>query len=116
MKAHITRLPDLPGIPCPCGTARRAFVKEMEGKATLHFLEVKKDSELHYHERLTEIYYVLSGSGQMELDGEVYPLSAGDAVSIPPGTVHRAIPGSNKLQLLNFVMPAFDPSDEWLVS
>ena len=116
MNSHIVRLSNLSGVACPCGISRRAFVKEMEGKATLHLLEVKKDSERHYHKRLTEIYYVLSGSGQMELDGELRLLCAGDAVLIPPRVVHRAIPGAEKIKLLVYVMPAFDPDDEWLVS
>ena len=43
------------------------------------------------------------------------PLTAGDAVLIPSGVVHRAVPGSAPMTLLNFVMPAFDPADEWVV-
>ena len=116
MSGHVVRLADLPRVACPCGTARRAFAEAAEGKATLHLVEVKQDSERHYHRRLTEIYYVLSGEGQMELDGEVRPLAAGDAVLIPTGVVHRAIPGAEPMTLLNFVLPAFDPADEWVVA
>ncbi len=117
-RAHLVRLADLPGVACPCGTARRAFADAAAGRASLHLVEVKQDTERHYHRRLTEIYYVLSGAGQIELDGEVRPLAAGDAVLIPSGVVHRAIPanappGSAPLTLLNFVLPAFDPADEW---
>lgn len=117
-RAHLVRLADLPGVACPCGTARRAFAGAAAGRASLHLVEVKQDTERHYHRRLTEIYYVLSGAGQIELDGEVRPLAAGDAVLIPSGVVHRAIPdnarpGSAPLTLLNFVLPAFDPADEW---
>lgn len=119
-RAHLVRLADLPGVACPCGTARRAFAEAAAGRASLHLVEVKQDTERHYHRRLTEIYYVLSGAGQIELDGEVRPLAAGDAVLIPSGVVHRAIPasarpGSAPLTLLNFVLPAFDPADEWPV-
>lgn len=117
-RSHLVRLADLPGVACPCGTARRAFADAAAGRASLHLVEVKQDTERHYHRRLTEIYYVLSGAGRIELDGEVRPLAAGDAVLIPSGVVHRAIPatpspGSAPLTLLNFVLPAFDPADEW---
>jgi len=114
-RAHLVRLADLPGVACPCGTARRAVADAAAGRASLHLVEVKQDTERHYHRRLTEIYYVLSGAGQIELDGELRELTAGDAVLIPSGVVHRAIPGRTPLTLLNFVLPAFDPADEWLV-
>ena len=84
-RAPVVRLADLPGVACPCGTARRAFAEAAAGRASLHLVEVKRDTERHYHRRLTEIYYVLSGSGQIELDGELCPLTAGDAVLIPCG-------------------------------
>ena len=114
-QGQIVRLADLPGIACPCGTARRAFAEAAQGRASLHLVEVKRDSERHYHRRLTEIYYVLSGEGRMEFDGELRPVAAGDAVFIPPGVVHRAVPGAAPMTILNFVMPAFDPGDEWVV-
>ena len=115
VQGRIVRLGDLPGIACPCGTARRAFAEAAEGRASLHLVEVKQDSERHYHRRLTEVYYVLSGEGQMEFDGELRPVAAGDAIFIPPGVVHRAVPGAAPMTILNFVMPAFDPDDEWVV-
>ena len=113
--AQVVRLAGLPGIACPCGTARRAFAEAAEGRASLHLVEVKQDSERHYHRRLTEIYYVLSGNGQMEIDGALRALTPGDAVFIPPGVVPRAVPGAAPMSILNFVMPAFDPEDEWVV-
>ena len=108
---------DLPGIACPV-RHRPARVRRgrRRARASLHLVEVKQDTERHYHRRLTEIYYVLAGSGQIELDGELRPLTAGDAVLIPSGVVHRAVPGSAPMTLLNFVMPAFDPADEWVVA
>ena len=115
VQGEVVRLAELPGIPCPCGTARRAFAEAARGRASLHLVEVKQDSERHYHRRLTEIYYVLSGDGQIEIDGELRALSSGDAVFIPSGAVHRAIPGAAPMTILNFVMPAFDPADECVV-
>lgn len=79
--------------------------------ASLHLVEIKKDSETHYHEKTTEIYYVLEGEGHMELDEESHPLSPGVAVLIQPGCRHRAV-GSN-LKILNIPVPKFDPEDEY---
>jgi mannose-6-phosphate isomerase-like protein (cupin superfamily) len=45
-------------------------------------------TEAHYHERTEEIYYILSGCGNMFLDDESRQVRAGDAIAIPPGAVH----------------------------
>src|SRR3990170_2869155 len=42
-------------------------------------------TQRHYHAETEEIYYVVEGSGEMELDGEHRRVSIGDAVLIPPG-------------------------------
>ena len=109
-KFEITRIADLPPVACPCGTTRRAFVDDPDRVASLHVVDISVDARTHYHKRLTEIYYILAGEGEMELDGELYPVKPGDAVLIKPGCRHRAV---GKLKVLNVPIPAFDPNDEW---
>ena len=43
----------------------------------------------HTHEP-AEVYYIVSGRGEVMVDGETYPLSSGDAVWIPPNAEHVA--------------------------
>jgi len=107
---HLARPADLPGEQCPCGESRRAFLDEADGVASLHIVDISTDARAHYHKRLTEIYYVLEGEGEMELDGERHPVRPGDAILIKPGCRHRAI---GRLRVLNVPVPAFDPEDEW---
>lgn len=45
----------------------------------------------HYHREAEELYYLLDGSGEMELDGELRRVRAGDAILIPPGAWHRLV-------------------------
>ena len=97
-------------VACPCGTARRAFADDPEKVASVHVVEIKKDSEVHYHKKLTETYYILEGEGHMELDGERIPVKPGTVIRIKPGCRHRAV---GKLRILNLVVPTFDPHDEW---
>lgn len=106
----IARPAELPPIACPCGEARRAFVDDADGVASLHVVEISTDARAHYHKRLTEIYYILDGDGEMELDGERHSVRPGDAILIKPGCRHRAI---GRLRVLNVPIPAFDPADEW---
>ncbi len=94
--------------------SRRAFTDDPDQIASLHVVEITEDARTHYHKRLTEIYYILDGSGQMEFDGELYAVQAGDSILIKPGCRHRAIPEpGTALRVLNIPVPAFDPDDEW---
>jgi mannose-6-phosphate isomerase-like protein (cupin superfamily) len=95
---------------CPCGMTRRAFTDDAEQIASMHVVDVTVDAQTHYHKRLTELYYVLEGEGEMELDGRRYPVRPGSAVLIKPGCRHRAI---GQFKILNVPIPAFDPADEW---
>lgn len=107
---EIVRPEELPPVACPCGQTRRAFVDDPDRVASLHVVDISADARTHYHKRLTEIYYILEGAGEMELDGERHPVRPGDAILIKPGCRHRAI---GKLRVLNVPVPAFDPADEW---
>jgi mannose-6-phosphate isomerase-like protein (cupin superfamily) len=103
---------EIAGVPCPCGTARRAFADSADFPATIHQTEISTDAELHYHKRLTEVYYILecAADAEMELDGSRVPLAPGRAIMIRPGVRHRAI---GKMKVLLIVCPKFDPTDEW---
>ncbi len=46
-------------------------------------------TQLHHHPKTEEIYYILSGSGQMEIDGQLTHVGPGDAIAIGPGKWHR---------------------------
>ena len=105
----IEQLDEMPGAECPCGTTRRAFVRPDNDVASLHLVDISADSQPHYHNRLTEIYLVLEGEGQIELDGVDYPVRPMTAVLIKPGTVHRA---KGNLRIVNVPVPPFDPADE----
>lgn len=46
-------------------------------------------TQRHYHRESEEIYYVVEGEGELELDGEHAAVGPGDAVLIPPGSRHE---------------------------
>ena len=73
---HIVDFAGIPGVPCPCGTARRAFADVPEFPATVHVTSISIDAQLHYHKRLTETYYVLEcgADARMQLDNEIVPV------------------------------------------
>jgi mannose-6-phosphate isomerase-like protein (cupin superfamily) len=106
----LSQLDEIPTQRCPCGLTRRAFVSPENKTATLHLLDVQTDAQKHYHKTLTEIYLILQGAGQMELDDELVPVKPMTAILVKPGCRHRAI---GKLRIAIIPIPAFDPTDEW---
>ncbi|HEX4132260.1 MAG TPA: cupin domain-containing protein [Pirellulales bacterium] len=100
------------GVPCPCGSARRAFAEVLDFPGTVHRTDIAADARLHYHRRLTETYYFLESEpgAQMQLDDEFIDVRPGMCILIRPGTRHRAI---GRMRVIIFVLPKFDPDDEW---
>ena len=45
-------------------------------------------TERHYHKVAEELYFILEGAGEIELDGERRMVGPGDAILIPPGVWH----------------------------
>ncbi|MCC7336477.1 MAG: cupin domain-containing protein [Pirellulaceae bacterium] len=109
---EILDYPLLPGVSCPCGTARRGLMQVESVPYSLHVTEISLDARAHYHKRLTETYFVLDcqADAAIELDGQVLPLKPHMAVVIHPGTRHRAL---GRMQVLIVASPKFDPADEW---
>src|SRR5262249_28778783 len=106
----IAQLDEIPPQLCPCGATRRAFTEIAGAPASVHRVDISEDARAHYHKRMTEIYIVLEGEGQIELDGQRFPVKPMTGVLIKPGCRHRAI---GKMKIINVAVPAFDPTDEW---
>lgn len=106
----IARFDEIDAVKCPCGFSRRAFLTPDNGTATMHVVDIQQDAKVHYHKKLTEIYFILEGEGEMELDGDRVPIKPFTAIFIKPGCRHRAV---GKMKIVNVSIPAFDPEDEW---
>ena len=109
---HVADFDQIDGVPCPCGTSRRALTDVAEFPGTVHRVEISVDARLHYHRRLTETYYFLDcqPDARMQLDDELIAVRPGMCIVIPPGVRHRAV---GQMTVLNIVLPKFDPHDEW---
>lgn len=97
-------------VKCPCGNTRRAFATPENPLATAHMVDITTDSQSHYHRRLTEVYLIIDGEGQMEINGETIPVKPLDVLLIERGCRHRA---TGNLRIVNIPIPSFDPTDEW---
>ncbi len=72
---------------------------ERLGGFARHALQGRKTSDHHKHQNQEQVYYVLSGAGEVLYDGRRYAVEAGDAIYLPSGVHH---------QMFN------DASDDWL--
>lgn len=107
---RIARFDEIDPVRCPCGFSRRAFADPDNTTATMHLVDIEEDAKVHYHKKLTEVYLILEGSGEMELDGDRIPVEPLTAIFIQPGCRHRAV---GKMKIVNVCIPPFDPEDEW---
>lgn len=111
LESPVVQLDSLAPLPCPCGEARRAFREQPGAVASVHLVEIRDEAQLHFHRKTTELYVVLEGEGEIELNGvrhQVRPLSA---IYIAPGVRHRAM---GRMRVINIPIPVFDPADEWV--
>lgn len=73
-----------------------------------------QSTQRHYHAASEEIYFVLEGEGELELDGERRRLRPGDAALIPPGSWH-AIAATSQLRFLCCCAPPYSHEDTFFV-
>jgi mannose-6-phosphate isomerase-like protein (cupin superfamily) len=79
------------------------------------WLEPGQATQRHYHARTEEIYVVLDGAGEMEVDGDRRPVGPGDAILIPPGAWHEIrAEGSEPLRFLCCCAPPYSADDTFL--
>jgi len=70
----------------------------------------------HYHPKCEEIYYILTGVGQMRIDSDTREVGPGDAIAIPPGQIHQIRnTGGVELKFLCCCAPCYEDADTVLV-
>jgi len=69
----------------------------------------------HFHERVSETFYVLTGALEMFVDGEMTTLYPGDFLHIPPRAVHAFQIVGHNTRFLGFITPGlFEPFFRYL--
>ena len=98
-------------ISCPYGDVARVVTNGDGGVANVHVVRVTKGGE-HYHAEYDEVYYVLSGRGQIHLGDETCALRPGTVTVIPRGCRHSLeAEDGDTLEFVIFGTPAM-PFDD----
>lgn len=79
---------------------------------SFHVTEIRHATR-HYHQRTSEVYYILDGSGVIELNHETFRVSPGCVITIAAGVRH-ALTADDVIKTIVVACPAFDSSDEYL--
>jgi mannose-6-phosphate isomerase-like protein (cupin superfamily) len=65
------------------------FSKAVGLKMVFRKRVLQPGSAIGYHlQNEDEIYYIISGTGQMQMNGKTFPVNAGDAILTRPGSSH----------------------------
>jgi mannose-6-phosphate isomerase-like protein (cupin superfamily) len=106
----VRREVDVAPVPCPCGESTRIVTGADGLGCSFHVTEIS-DSVRHYHTKCAEVYYILAGTGRMELGGDWVEVEPCTVVTISPGTRHRLV-SERGIRTVVVSVPAFDPEDE----
>jgi mannose-6-phosphate isomerase-like protein (cupin superfamily) len=99
-----------PTVPCPCGQSTRILTKDDAGPCSFHITDIS-DSVRHYHQHTDEVYYILTGTGQIELDGDWHEVRPGTTIHIPAGCRHR-LTSKDGVRTIVVAIPPFNATDE----
>ena len=74
-------------------------------------LQEGETTQRHYHATSEEIYFVVEGCGEMELEGERTEVGPEDAVLIPRGAFHQIRAVGGPLRFLCICAPPYRHED-----
>jgi mannose-6-phosphate isomerase-like protein (cupin superfamily) len=74
-------------------------------------LEDGQTTQRHYHASTEEIYVVLEGRGELEVDGARREVGPGDAVLLPPGAWHELRATGGPMRFLCCCAPPYRHED-----
>lgn len=94
----------------PWGSFRRFTLNE---PCTVKVVSVQplQRLSLQTHARRTEFWHILSGDGEVTIDGDVHQAKVGDEFEVLVGMQHRIAAGPNGLSFLEIALGDFDERD-----
>lgn len=106
-------LPDVHDVLAPDGSQVRILLSLKRGSMAHFSLAAGQVSHAVRHRTVEEIWYVLSGAGEMWRDGDVVPLAAGVCLTIPVGVAFQfRCDSDHPLTAVAVTMPPWPGEDE----
>jgi len=101
---------ELPAFITKDGSEIREFLHTAAQSLAEASLAAGQSTQRHQHRETEEIYMLLDGEGEMEIDGESRRVRAGDAILIPAGAWHQ-ITATGALRFLCCCVPPYRDED-----
>ena len=99
-----------------CGIIRKLTAEEDFRDMDIAHITITDSTKKHYHKKLTEVYYVLKGSVDVEIDGKIEYLKEVSLIMIKSNTDHKAWKTSKEgAEILVVCSPPWRKEDEILV-
>jgi quercetin dioxygenase-like cupin family protein len=96
------------------GSTIREYVHSDRQSLAEASLAPRMATQRHYHALSEEIYLVLEGAGELEVDGDRRGVGRGDAILIPPGAWHQLTAGDGGVTILCSCVPPYSDDDTYL--
>lgn len=107
---------DADPVEITCGLMRKLTGPEDFKDMDFVHVTIKDSTKKHFHKKLTEVYFVLKGSIDVEVDNKIEHLEKGEMIMIFPKTNHMAWKTSKEdTEILVVCCPPWSENDEILV-
>ena len=107
---HVASRDELRAFTTKDGSTIREFHHSALQSLAEASLAAGQSTQRHQHRETEEIYMLLRGEGELEVDGQSRRVSAGDAILIPAGAWHE-ITATSDLQFLCCCVPPYRDED-----
>ena len=111
---NVARLNDIEAFVTKDGSFIRELHHTQAQSLAEATLEPDQATQRHHHRVSEEIYFVVKGSGDLEVDGEHKRIAVGDAVLDPAGAWHSLHNnGTSELRILCCCAPPYSHDDTY---
>jgi mannose-6-phosphate isomerase-like protein (cupin superfamily) len=133
---QVFRIADVPFIESPDGIMRDSVMITDETcgseqfSAGLFFVRPGGAGHADTHEGIEEVFYIIQGQANIEMDGEDCHVKAGDVVFVPAGVAHKVINTGDEQYIAFWLIgakysdlpdiqeelgkwPEIEPKDDW---
>jgi len=107
---HVAARAELRAFTTKDGSEIREFHHTAAQSLAEASLAAGQTTQRHQHRETEEIYMLLDGEGELEVDGETRNVGAGDAILIPAGAWHQ-ITATAPLRFLCCCAPPYSDED-----
>ena len=94
----------------PWGNFRR-FTLNTPSTVKIITIKAGEQLSLQSHEKRSEFWRVIAGSGMWDIDGGKHDFFVGDEKLIPRGSKHTIMAGSSGITILEIALGEFDETD-----